>query len=320
MRWIIGGVMIAVLAAAAVFFFLRQRRRKKHRMISIVALTSEPTTIDPVVLAHVAGKAWNADLGDGNSEGADGFVACAGIINMISHDGGMIMINNFDRPYVENVEEVAQKIPDLRLRELFAQHQAWFSCDAMGVDGSTTDEEIHELYRKLGKLFAGLLNEQCLAIYLPETGRAYPITEETIQALQSDDVAAALQEALPAPMVGIADDDPAMVAAVQRARDEWPRFVTAFEEQKGSEFAVKAPVSHGESTEYIWISVTALEGNRIYGTLANEPAHLGSLKLGSKVSVPVPKLNDWCYLDASEKPVGGFTIEVLQKAAKRGSK
>jgi uncharacterized protein YegJ (DUF2314 family) len=66
--------------------------------------------------------------------------------------------------------------------------------------------------------------------------------------------------------------------------------------------------------------VTALEGDRIYGTLANEPAHLGALKLGSKVAVPLAELNDWCFLDRSGKPIGGFTIEVLQRTAKRGSK
>lgn len=319
MRWIIAGVVIAALVAAIVFF-LRQRRRKKHRMLAIVALRSEQATFDPAILATVAGKAWDADLGDGSSEGRDGFVACAGIVNMISHDGRMIMINNFDRPYVENVEEVAESIVDLRLRSLFAQHSAWFSCDAMGVDGSTTDDEVRDWYRRLGRLFCELLDDGCLAIYLPDNGRAYPINDDTILALQSDDVVTALQQALPAPMVGISDDDPAMVAAVQRARDEWPRFVAAFETTQGSDFAVKAPVTRGDATEYIWIAVTALEGERIYGTLANEPAQLGSLKLGSKVAVPLGELNDWCYLDPAGKAVGAFTVEVLQRASKRGSK
>ncbi len=319
MRWIIAGLAIAVFVAAIVFF-IRQRRRKKHRMLAIVGLRSERAMIDPAILATVAGKAWNADLGDGSSEGRDGFVVGAGITNMISHDGRMIMVNNFDRPYVENVEEVSDGIGDLRLRNLFAQHAAWFSCDAMGVDGSTTDDEVRDWYRRLGRLFCELIDDECLAIFLPDNGRAYPITEETLLALQSEDVVTALQQALPAPMVGISDDDPAMVAAVQKARGEWPRFVAAFESSEGSDFAVKAPVTRGDVTEYIWIAVTALEGDRIYGTLANEPAQLGSLKLGSKVAVQLSKLNDWCYLDSAGKPVGAFTVEVLQRAAKRGSK
>jgi len=319
MRWIIAGIAIAVLAAA-VFYFVRQRRRKKHRMLSIVALRSEHAMIDPAILATVAGKAWNADLGDGGSEGRDGFVVGAGITNMISYDDRMFMVNNFDRPYVDNVEEVAESIGDLRLRNLFAQHSAWFSCDAMGVDGSTTDEEVRDWYRRLGRLFSELVDDGCLAIFLPDNGRAYPINDDTIQALQSDDVVTALQNALPVPMVGIADDDPAMVAAVEKARDEWPRFVSAFEARSGSDFAVKAPVTRGDVTEFIWITVTALEGERIYGTLANDPAQLGPMKLGSKVAVPLAKLNDWCYLDAAGKPVGAFTVEVLQRAAKRGHK
>jgi uncharacterized protein YegJ (DUF2314 family) len=93
--------------------------------------------------------------------------------------------------------------------------------------------------------------------------------------------------------------------------------VAAYKADDGKNFAVKAPVSHAGNTEFIWIAVTALEGDRVYGTLGNEPGNLGSLKLGSKVSVPVADLNDWCYLDSQEKVAGGYTIEAVQKALRR---
>lgn len=319
MTWVyaIVGVLVAiVLAGIGVFVFWRIRSRSRTRLISLVALLREPVTFDPAVLANVAGRVWNADLGDGDAEGADGFVVGVEIMNTIMHDGRMFLINTFPKPYVEDPEAAAEEIGDLRIRELFREHRAWFSCDAMGVDGATPEEEVAEWYRRLGKLFAELLDDNCLLIFLPDTSRAYPINEETEEALRSNDPVAALQETLTLPIVEVSADDPRMQAAVAQARREWPRFVAAYEARDGENFSVKAPVSHSGNTEFIWISVTAIEGERVYGELGNDPGNLGPLKLGSKVSVLVADLNDWCYIDARDNLNGGFTIEAVKKAAR----
>jgi uncharacterized protein YegJ (DUF2314 family) len=128
----------------------------------------------------------------------------------------------------------------------------------------------------------------------------------------------ALQETSAPPVIHVADDDPLMKAAVAKARAEWPTFVAAFEANAGENFSVKAPLSHAGNTEFIWITVTSVEGDLIYGELGNDPANLGPLKLGSKVSVPIADLNDWCYIDPKENLVGGFTIEAVKQAARRG--
>jgi uncharacterized protein YegJ (DUF2314 family) len=317
MRWAIAAVVLLVVGLG-VFLFLRRRNQRKHRMISIVALLSEPATFDSSILARIASKAWSADLGDGTSEGTDGFVVGAGILNMISHRGKMYTVNNFERTYADDVDAVAKNIGDLRLRKLFAEHRAWFSCDAMGVEASATEAEIRGWYRQLGKLFAELLDEQCLVIFLPETSRAYPVNEDTVKALRSKDPVAALQDSMTVPVVEVSDDDPLMKRAVAKAREQWPRFSAAFEAGDGQNFSVKAPVTHGDRTEFIWIEVTAVEGDRIYGKLGNDPADLGPLKLGSKVSVQKADLNDWCFVDRSDKLIGAFTVKTVKQAAKRG--
>jgi uncharacterized protein YegJ (DUF2314 family) len=286
-------------------------------MISFVALLREPVTFDPAVLARLAGKAWNADLGDGTSEGSDGFVAGADVINTIMHEGRMFLINCFPKPYVDDPEEASNGIADLRLRSLFCEHKAWFSCDSLGVDGTTSEQEIGEWYRRLGKLFAELLDDNCLMIFVPDTARGYPINEETEEALRSDDPIGSLQATLTVPIFQVPDDDPLMKQAVQKAHEAWPQFVAAYEATAGQNFAVMAPITRDGNTEFIWITVTTLEGDLVYGELANEPGNLGSLKLGSKVSAPVAELNDWGYVDPQGEMQGCFTVAAVAKASRR---
>src|SRR6476620_2952095 len=192
MFWL-GIAIVVALVVGLVYFLYRRIRKRETRLISFVALLREPMKFDPAVLARVAGKVWNADLGDGSSEGADGFVISVEIINTIVYDDRMFLLNSFPKPYVENPEEAAADMPDLRIKTLFGQHRAWFSCDAMGVDATTPDAEVRKWYQLLGKLFAELLDDNCLLIYLPDSDSLFPVNEESEAALRSDDPVEALQ-------------------------------------------------------------------------------------------------------------------------------
>jgi uncharacterized protein YegJ (DUF2314 family) len=241
-------------------------------------------------------------------------------MNTIMHDGRMFLINCLPRPYVDDPAAASEAIADQRIRQLFREHLAWFSCDAMGVDGTTPAEEIADWYRRLAKLFVELLDENCLLIFVPDAQRAYAINDETEQALLSDDPLAALEQTLTVPLLAVPEDDPLMKEAVAKARERLPEFIAAFERSAGQNFSLKAPVSHSGNTEFIWLTVTAVEGEQAYGTLANDPADLGPLKLGSKVMVPLAQLNDWCFVDAQGNLQGGFTIAAVQEASRRQQK
>lgn len=317
MEWFLLALGMIAVAGVVGFFIWRHRRKKRPRLISIVALTSEPVTIDPAILARIAGDVLDADLGDGSEGGKDGFVVGAEIIHTIMHNDRMYLVNSFPKPYVEDPEEASEAINDLRIRKSFAEHTSWFSIDAMGVDGSTSEHEVRDWYAKIGKMMAELLDERCLLIFLPDRSLAYPITDETDAALRSDNPVEELQKTLLLPIVPISGDDPAMVAAVKKAKETWPQFVEAFEAEAGENFSVKAPVTYGDNTEFIWISVTSFEGDKIYGKLGNDPSDLGPLKLGSNVSVSLDDLNDWIYIDPNGDMKGGHTINVVANAAKK---
>jgi uncharacterized protein YegJ (DUF2314 family) len=315
MRWLALGLALAALAIGVMVW--RRRRRARSRLVSIVGLLREPMTVDPAVLARVAGELWGADLGDGNAEGADGFVVGNDVIHSIRYAGRFYLVNTMPAPYVQDVEAAATSIADLRIRELFREQAAWFSCDALGVDARASDQECREQYARLGPLFAELLDDRCVLILLPDLGRAYPINDETDAALRSEDPVGNLQANLTAPMVEVSGDDPLIQAATAQARREWPAFVAAFEDQAGESFSVKAPITAGDNTEFIWITVTSIEGGRLYGTLGNDPARLGSLRHGSKVRVDVEDIVDWGYLRPDGSFAGGFSIEAVRKAASR---
>lgn len=300
-------------------WLLRYRRKKREasssgRMISFVGLLREPTSLDAAIVAHLAGKAWQADLGDGTTEGPNGFVVGQEPMIVIRHGEAMYLINSFPKPYIDDVDKAAEELDDLRSRSLLKQHTAWFSCDAIGAEPDSPEAEIRQTYRQLARLFAELLDDNTLLIYLPENGLMFPNNVETEDALRSDDPVRGLQETLSLPIVEVDSDHPAMIAAVEAAQREWPTFVTALNAGAGENFAVKAPVTHSGNTEFIWIEVTCLEGDRIIGKLGNDPGNLGPLKLGSNVHVPVSDLNDWCYFTPEGELMGGFTIKVLQQA------
>lgn len=314
-------ILLLVVASAITIGTLAWRRQKpKSRMVSIVGLLREPLNLSGDIVARAGARAWEADLGDGSTEGADGFVASAGPITSIVHDGKMYVIHSFPTPYDNDTGKTAEGIPDLRVRALFNDHRAWFSCDAMGLDGSSTEEEVRSAYRQSARLFSELIDENCLLIFLPEWNKCFPINGDTIDALAADNPVEALHESQTVPVVAVSSDDPLLLEAVAKARETWPAFVEALDSGLGENFAVKAPVSAGGNTEYIWISVTGTEGGRIYGILANQPADLGNLKQGSKVSVQVEQLNDWIYISPEGKPIGGHTIEALNKALARKRK
>ncbi len=312
-------VGIVILSLAAAWFWWRKRRAASgHRLVSIVALLREPQELEPIYVATAARKAWNADLGDGTNEGEDGFVAGASITTAIRFRDRMFLVNCFPSPYVEDPEAVANDMADIRLRTLFAQHTAWISCDAMGLEPDEPEESVREWYRLLGPLLAELIDDNCLAIFLPDSNLLYAYSNEALDRLRSDDPFAALYQEAEVPVIEVAPDLKVMERAEAEARQRWPQFVEVFEQQAGSNFAVKAPITRGGNTEFIWLTVTALENDVIYGELANEPVNLPGLKLGSTVKAPVGDLNDWGYLGRAGEFVGGFTIKAVEQAVKKG--
>ncbi len=290
------------------------------RLISFVALLAEPVQLESHTVARLASEAWHADLSAEEESGADGFVVGSPITLFIRYRDKMFFLNMFDRPYVEDVDEVASQIADMRLSGLFARHTAWISCDAADITRDSPESDVREAYRLCGWLMSKLVDANTLALLIPDQERLYPHGDSLEELLKSDDPFAAVTEERYAPVIEVDGEDPRMQAAVEEARRRWPEFVAAFEARGPGAFSVKSPITVAGNTEFIWLEVTAVENDTIYGTLANDPMNLGGLRLGSRVTTTAGELNDWIYFDDDGTMHGGVTIKVVEAISKERAK
>lgn len=106
------------------------------------------------------------------------------------------------------------------------------------------------------------------------------------------------------------DNDPAMNAAIAKAKATINDFVQAFhaEAPGTSEFFVKKPYKTvGNGEEHMWIAVEGEKDGVIHGTISNDAEETKEVKMGDKVTLKLSEISDWKY-QQGKKLVGGFTI------------
>jgi uncharacterized protein YegJ (DUF2314 family) len=327
--WMVVGLLL--VTGCLVYFGLQRRRLLRHTSppadgddtengpLSIVALMSELPFVETAVLHRAAASAWGMDFteSDDEDDARDNFLVGEAPLWFVQRDGRRYLVHAHDRPYFDDSEAAAAQLADLRLSRAVADHGAWLAVDAL-IDDPENAEESRTAYAAIGKLLSELVDDDCLGLYFPQVGELYPYDSDMQSGLKSGDPLAAVRAFQPPPLLMVDDDDETVRAAVQEARRRWPEFVAAFEQRgSGERFAVKAPVSRGAQTEFIWLTVTAVEGDLIYGELANAPLALAGLSLGDRVTVAVEQLNDWLVVLGNGTTLGGVTVKAVEQAARR---
>jgi len=294
-------------------------------MISFVLLQRNPKYIEDVTLTKMVESAWGGDYS--SSEGVeeqtgDGFIVGESPLFVIQSKHGMYLVHNHAQAYWNDMESLLPEIHDLRLRKAVADHTAWLSVDLINpTDLETPDEgepDPAKFYPRIARLIVDLADEDTLAIFRPDSTEINIWTEELAEKMLAPDAWETFSESTNVPVIEISDDDPDMIAAVQKAKDTWPEFVAAFNEKADdcSNFGAKVKMTVDGETEFIWLEVIGLEPRYVHGKLANDPVALGDLQLGSQVEVPLEDVQDWCYLKNAE-PVGLYSLAAIQKAQER---
>jgi uncharacterized protein YegJ (DUF2314 family) len=115
-------------------------------------------------------------------------------------------------------------------------------------------------------------------------------------------------------VIGVKDDDPAMVAAISKARETLPLFWRAFEKQERgeTEFALKVRITDKHGTEHFWATDLERRDGKIKGIINNDPNIVKKVKMGDVIEIPEADITDWLYMREG-KLVGNFTLKVLFK-------
>jgi uncharacterized protein YegJ (DUF2314 family) len=113
-------------------------------------------------------------------------------------------------------------------------------------------------------------------------------------------------------VMGYADSDARMNAAIEHARALLPLFLQEF---RGSNapgaFTIKAGLATSDGgREHIWIGELRYEGEQLVGVLINEPYDLPGLRLGSRVEINPADISDWT-IATPDGVYGGFTTRVM---------
>lgn len=285
------------------------RKEEDRPLVSIVLLLRRPRCLDKAIVKTLVQQALGITLSD--DPNATEFVVGENPTYVLQYARGTYLIHNFPAPYVEDVQAQAEQIGELRRRKAFAEHRAWLSVDQLRGDP-------REAYAIIGKLVAHLLEDDCLALYHPESSRMVVCDPSMREKLLGPDPLGIFGASANPPVTSVPDDAAAMAAAVEEAGRRWPEFVEAFSRRTADQrFAIKAPFTDGDETEFMWVVVISIKEDCVIGTLGNEPVNVSNIKLGDPVRVPLADLNDWMYTRGDDDMVGGFTTRVLMEIEKR---
>jgi uncharacterized protein YegJ (DUF2314 family) len=280
--------------------------------VAVVLLLQRPRALDASTLARTAGLTFGLEVSTGEV-GGPAFVAGVSPYFLLRLRGRVLAVHNVACPYFRNLPAKAAELPERRLRKAVVRHRAWVSVELLHTDTGI----IENPYRMLGQLAAALASPDCLAVCIPARQRLYAFDSSMLAKLRSPDPLGALRGLRRASVEGVKANDPRLLAAVREARRRWPEFVAAFEQRdSGQIFSVKIPLRQKGRTEYMWMSVSALENDMIYGRLDNEPVKVKHLRAGDRVRIPVSDLHDWIYT-RGDFLAGGFTIAALANIPKR---
>ena len=113
-------------------------------------------------------------------------------------------------------------------------------------------------------------------------------------------------------------NDPAMAAAIARARKTLPGFLDLAKHpgRAMNGFAVKIIAASGAAAEFIWIYPFAHVGERFIGQVSNMPLWVTNLAIGSTIAFDRTEIVDWMFREAGLIN-GNFTARAILGAARR---
>jgi hypothetical protein len=210
-----------LIAAANRAFGAHIRPRARSRMVGSPAIASEVDAEDEA----------NPKEFVASSEGLPTMI--------LKVQGYMLLVHSIPLPYTADPAAASKTIRDLRLRHVFAEHQAWLGVDLLNGPAGANP------YILIGKLLAELSGPDCLAVYSTETTAMNVFSPLVVERLRGPDPLSTATAYDAVPVSEIDDEDAGMLAAVAEAHRRWPEFEQAFRRGAGELFSAKFPFREG---------------------------------------------------------------------------
>jgi len=283
---------------------------KKSEFVSIVVFLREPILFTEQTLRDIGSSALKREL----QPEANEFVVSAGEgnrrLSYISLQNMLIHVHYFPTCYYQpaNLKSLLAKEKDMRIQKVLQEHTAWLSFDL--CNGHKSDKKL--FYQRFCSVIATMFLDNCLGVLPTEKAGICPCDGNFREALLSGDPVRALQQWDRVPIAE--DGNVKLEDAMDEARNRWPQFQAAFLKRTSEQtFLVKAIFRDipGESGEWMWILVDAMDDGFIQGKLSNDPVNVATVKNGDQVRIPVTEIGDWIYKDG-RKFIGGFTEKVMR--------
>lgn len=114
--------------------------------------------------------------------------------------------------------------------------------------------------------------------------------------------------------IDFSSDDQAMNAAIQKARGNlgsyWKSLATPGPGEKDFFLKVAIPYDQNGGREHFWLRDIARDGDRIVGTIDNDPNHATHVHRGQRYTFGEADITDWMFR-RNGKIVGAETLRVM---------
>ncbi len=111
----------------------------------------------------------------------------------------------------------------------------------------------------------------------------------------------------------VRESDTAMNAAMAKARETMPLFLSHFQSDNEDEygFTIKVMVTDSFGIEHLWVRELEITEDGYRGVVANNPEFVKTVSLGENLSFSHSDISDWAYVDSSGVRQGSYTLQVI---------
>ena len=163
----------------------------KPELISIVLHFRHPAPLSEAQLHEAVRRAWGRDVSPDLNE----HIVNKPPICFVKFSRMVLLLSSGSKPYCppQYLEQALAQFPEERQKAVARDHKAFLTIDLLNPKRPTREEK-ERCYRQMGRLAAELVDDNCMGVYVPETGHMRPFDGELTAALRSDQPLKALRK------------------------------------------------------------------------------------------------------------------------------